>query len=170
LIIEKYKNIQKNKIKSDIYSLGVIFYELTHGPGVTPFAGKYESDVIMGIMRNKYTIRKGTNKSIIRIIHSCLQLSKRNRITTNQILSEIEIAESALYTNFVDQDLIVYNDRPLPDDIGSLKPNQMSSKRFTSFIIVTFLIIFIVIMVYYMYRLGLKTKMKLHNSRRSSIS
>jgi serine/threonine protein kinase len=63
--------------KQDIYSIGVILFEMSQG--LFPFDGESTVEIIKKQSKHFYTLKKGTNVELAKIINFCLKLNPRNR-------------------------------------------------------------------------------------------
>lgn len=113
---------------NDVYALGVILYELVHGMGVLPFDGQYEADIIVALSRHRFTIKKGVHIHLARIIHSCLVINKKWRLSVDELLKELDRAERIPENERLTEDLYLYNDEGLPSWMRPIKQKRHTRK------------------------------------------
>ncbi|KAF0479088.1 glycosyltransferase family 2 protein [Gigaspora margarita] len=140
-----YLSNKKPDKKSDIYSLGVLFWELTSG--VRPFYDLPDPQIILliGINKREKSV-VNTPSNYVNLYRKCWSSDSNRRPTLNYILMEIDrsLAETTIdITNKVDQQLLEYPDEDdnlnIYDDCctecenatETLIPNYMSLSSFS---------------------------------------
>lgn len=73
--------------KADVWSLGVIFFELL--TGFTPFNGKDKADLKRNIERGQYGLPKNLKLSLegLDFLNNCLQFDQEKRLSWSQLVS-----------------------------------------------------------------------------------
>lgn len=139
---------------NDVYSLGVILYELTHGSGHLPFDGEYEADIIVALTRHRFKIAKGTHIHLARIIHSCLVISKKWRLSIDELLKELDAADRIPENDVLTEDVYLRNDEGIPSWMKPIKRKKFTRKTLYTYVLIVILLLLIVSMVGYIWRLS----------------
>ena len=71
--------------KCDIWSIGVIFYELLHGR--TPWTGKSEYELLQNIETKRAVIDEGFGKNTVDFLSRALQVKEDSRMGWNELFA-----------------------------------------------------------------------------------
>ena len=95
----------KYNSKSDIWSLGVIFYEMICG--YLPYFGANDGDLLKDIMTGGdklFKTEKHVSERIMKLIRRCLTVDVNERISWSQLFTEEKLSSSSVFRG----DQIIY--------------------------------------------------------------
>ena len=107
---EVLSNIHYN-YKTDIWSLGILLYEMTHG--TYPFIAKNMHDLHSKIQHAKFTMNANVDQALQTIIKKCLVSSPYRRISLNALLDVSQIKSN--FVTPIDNKMIVFNEIKVPN-------------------------------------------------------
>jgi len=139
---------------NDVYGLGVILYELAHGMGNLPFDGEYESDIIVALSRHRFLVKKGVHIHIARIIHSCLVVNKKWRLSVDELLKQLERAERIPENDRLIEDVYLYNNEGLPEWMHPIKQKRYTRKDFYNRVLVFVFLVITTFIIGYILRIA----------------
>ncbi len=93
-------NRRKYNSKSDIWSLGVIFYQMVCG--YLPYFGENDGDLLKDIMTGGdklFKTEKNVPERIMKLIRRCLTVDINERISWNQLFTEQKLSSSIMNKN-----------------------------------------------------------------------
>ncbi|GBC04393.1 hypothetical protein RclHR1_05660008 [Rhizophagus clarus] len=107
--------------KSDVYSIGVLFWELSSGQ--PPFHGKpYDVGLALSILQGlRETPIPDTPEEYINLYTDCWSIEPANRPTINKVINELKVIISR--ENIVIKDFDLYNDNKDIQSSNNYQPN-----------------------------------------------